>query len=186
MNDTLNDISRRYSCRSYTDEPISNDQLEKICTAAISSPSAINIQPWKIVAVTNKELLAEMENEAITNLKNMEDQSSYNRIMSRGGKVFYNTPCMIFILTNTSASEYASLDCGIVSQTIALSATSLGLGNVICGMARLILIGEKADYFKEKIGIKDGYDFGLSVLVGNASQHTDPHKPNKEKLTFIK
>lgn len=37
---------------------------------------------------------------------------------------------------------WASLDCGIVAENIALAATPLGLGNVICGMADIIFKAE--------------------------------------------
>lgn len=185
MNATLKTIIERYSCRSYTDEPVAKEYLEQIAQAAVASPSAVNRQPWKIVFVTDKELLQEMEQEAVKALKNMGDSTTYDRIMSRGGTVFYNATCMAFILSNPSESDYASMDCGIVAQNIALAATSLDLGNVICGMARLIFMGEKREYFSEKLGMTDGYEFGTSVLIGHTEQKGQPHEVDQKKISFI-
>ena len=185
MNDTLKSISNRYSCRQYTDKPLSKEELDAICAAATASPSAVNFQPWRIIAITDPDLLNEMEAEALINLGKMEDKTMFNNIQKRGGKVFYGAPCMIMIPTNTTESHYAYLDCGIMAENIALAAESLDLGNVICGMARLIFAGDKGNYFMEKLGIPDGFEFAIAVLIGHSANRVAPHEPATAKLTII-
>ena len=48
----------RQSCRSFCDQPISKKQIEEICALAGLAPSACNLQPWKIYAVTGEKLAA--------------------------------------------------------------------------------------------------------------------------------
>lgn len=49
-------ISRRYSCRSYRDQPIEPQKLQQILEAARLAPSARNLQDWRLVVVTDKQL----------------------------------------------------------------------------------------------------------------------------------
>ena len=77
------------------------------------------------------------------------------------------------------------LDCGIVSQNIALAAQALGLGNVICGMANIPLSGEKGAGYKEKIGFPEGWEFGMAVLVGYAAAPGKPHEPDMGKIRYM-
>lgn len=181
MNEVISTIMQRYSCRDFLNILPSDDVLNAIAEAAIASPSAMNSQPWKIIIVKNKELLNDMDKEAMYVLSKMQDSSTYDRMMSRGGKLFYNAPCMYLILKKPGTD----LDCGIVSQTIALAATSLGLGNVICGMTRLSFSGSRSEEFKMRLNITNDYEFGMSVLVGPPNKTGCPHTPDKSKISII-
>lgn len=181
MNETLRTIAKRYSCRSYDSRLPEREKLEAIAMAAIQSPSALNNQPWQIIVITNKELIEEMDTEGMRIFSELEDKATYNRFMSRGGTLFYNAPCMFLILKQ----EGTDIDTGIVSENIALAATSLGLGNVICGMARFPFNGPKGDIFKEKIEFPQGYEFGVAVLVGYAKSTGTPHEPDISKIRYV-
>ena len=61
MNETLQTIKNRYSCRSYTGEAITKEEMDAIALAAVQSPSGMNQQPWKIVVVRDKALIEEMD-----------------------------------------------------------------------------------------------------------------------------
>ena len=181
MNEVLNVIKNRYSCRSYTGERIPQEMVETIALAAVQSPSAMNKQPWQIIVVQDKALLDEMNDDLMDYLSKQEDKSAYERMMSRGGKVFYNTPCAFVI----AQKEGADLDTGIVAENIALAASSLGLGNVICGMMRMVFLSENGEKYK-KILIPEGYEFGMSVLVGYATESNGiPHEPDMTKIRYI-
>ena len=181
MNETLQTIKNRYSCRSYTGVPLEKEQAEAIALAAVQSPSAMNRQPWKILVLQNKELIDEMDAILMEHLSKQEDKSAYERMMGRGGKVFYNAPCMFII----AKKEGTDLDCGIVSENIALAASALGLGNVICGMAGFVFGTEKGAAIKTKV-IPEGYDFGVAVLVGHAADNAGtPHEPDMEKIIYL-
>lgn len=184
MNEVLKTIAERFSCRAYTNRPLTDGELEAIAKAALQSPSAINKQPWRVVIATNKELLGELEAEAMNNLAKAEDKSTYERIMSRGGKVYYDAPCVVFVAVDDSG--YAPVDMGILCENVSLAAASMGLGSVICGMIHFAFAGDKADYFRNKLGISDGFDIGIAVLVGEAVQKCAPHEPDMAKVSFVK
>jgi len=182
MNDVLKAIAERNSCRNFSPTPIPQTQINELVNAALAAPSAMNLQPWHIVVVTNKKLLEEMDSHAMETLKDS-NPDAYKRMSDRGGTIFYNAPCVIFIAKNDSG--FATLDCGIVSQNIALAAHSMGLGSVICGMANTPLSGAKGDYFKKEIKLPDKHSFGMAVCVGNAITGKEPHELDHSKVTYI-
>ena len=185
MNDTLRAIAERYSCRDFTDEPPSDEQLAAIAQAAIQSPSGVNRQYWHVVVVKNRELIADMDAEGMRILSEM-DSASHERMMSRGGSLFYNAPTMIVVAIKQAQPPGAELyDCGILAQNVALAATSLGLDNLICGLTIYAFAGDKAAEFKARLGFPDGYECGLAVLLGHAKTPSTPHVPDQAKITII-
>jgi len=184
MNDTLKTIAGRYSCRDFADTPLTEGQIKAIVDAALAAPSAMNRQPWHIIMVSDKALIDEMDAEGMNILAAAEDKSSYERIKSRGGKLFYNAPAMVMIASD--GSDYASMDCGIASENVALAAHALGLGSVICGMAGIPLSGSRSNDFKKRMRFPDGYGFGIAVLVGAANSGKEPHELNLDKVTYIR
>lgn len=186
MNETLKVIAERYSCRNYKDEIPSDEILQAIAEAAIQAPSGMNRQAWRVIVVKDKELIHDMETEGMSYLANMEDKSSYNRIMERGGRLFYGAPCMIVVPIDPAQYAPALIDCGILCQNITLAATSLGIANIMCGFTGLAFAsGVRAEEFSKRLGFPDGYAFGCSVLLGYANETRVPHIPDKEKITFI-
>ncbi|MCL2518929.1 MAG: nitroreductase family protein [Oscillospiraceae bacterium] len=183
MNETLNTIAQRYSCRGYESKLPEKSKLDAIALAALQSPSAMNQQPWQIIVVTDKPLLDEMDAEGMRILSEADDKTTYERHMQRGGKMYYNAPCMFVILKKPGTDM---VDIGIVSENIALAASSLGLGNVICGMAVIALNGPKGELYKQKMEFPaEGWEFGMAVLVGYANKTKDPHDPDPAKIKFI-
>jgi len=184
MNETLNTIAGRYSCRDFAGTPLTHNQINALVEAALAAPSAMNRQPWHVIAVTDKDLIDELDTESMRILAAAEDKSGYERILSRGGRVFYNAPCMIMVASD--GSDYALMDCGILSQNVALAAHSLGLGSVICGMAGIPLNGPRGDELKKRMQFPDGYGFGIAILVGTVKSGKVPHALDMNKVTYIK
>lgn len=49
----LDAIRERCSVRTYTDEPVAEEDLQAILEAALCAPTANNVRPWHIVVVTD-------------------------------------------------------------------------------------------------------------------------------------
>jgi len=195
--DTLTAIRSRYACRSFSDrvpthgDPAQFDELAAIGEAAVAAPSAMNLQRWQVIVITDRQLINDLESAGIAALAAAPDRSGYKRIMARGGKLFYNAPLIVIVAVPKTAAgdpEAASiaLDCGIVAENIALAATSLGIDNVICGMIRTAFAGDRGDEFRSRLGFNDGYDLGISVLLGYAAEPGgQPHQPNLSKISYV-
>ena len=58
--DALDVIMTRASVRSYTDQPVEKDKVEKMLKAAMAAPTARNQQPWAFIVVDSREILDEL------------------------------------------------------------------------------------------------------------------------------
>ena len=183
IKNTIESIKTRYSCRAFTDKMPSDKDLQIIAESAVAAPSAMNMQPWRVIVVKNKELLAELEEEAVANL----DDAARERVMSRGGKVYYNTPCQVIIAIEGNHNKWANIDCGIITQNVALAAESLGINSLICGMIAFSFMGDKGQHFKQRLGFPEGYEVGLSVLLGYADESgiKPPHELDMRKVSWV-
>ena len=183
MNEILQAIAARNSCRDFADTPLTEEQIKAIADAALAAPSAMNRQPWRIVMVTEKAIVDELNEEGMSILAAAEDKAGYNRMMDRGGKMFYNAPCMMIVLND--GSPYAAMDSGILCQNVTLAAQSLGLSTCIVGMAGVPLSGPRGDEFKNRLKFPDGFTFGIGILIGVPNTGKEPHELDQSKITFI-
>ena len=55
MKNFLELAKERFSCRNLTDKPIEQEKIDRILQAAISAPTAKNIQPYKIWKISSPE-----------------------------------------------------------------------------------------------------------------------------------
>ncbi len=186
MNETLKVIAERYTCRDYKAEMPPDEILQAIAKAAIEAPSGMNRQAWRVIVVKNMDLIRDMESEGMNYLAGMEDKSSYNRIMDRGGRMFYGAPCMIVVPIDPAQYGPALIDCGILCQNIALAATSLGIASTMCGLTGVAFAsGLRAEEFSKRLQFPEGYAFGCSVLLGYANTAKPPHVPDESKILFV-
>ena len=116
-NETLNTICSRRSVRSFTGEAVSNETLTRILRAAMAAPSAVNIQPWAFVAVTNRQTLDQLC--AVL---------PYAKMLDKAGAAI--VVCGIPDKDEVFSKEYWITDCSAASENILLAVHALGLGAV--------------------------------------------------------
>lgn len=184
--ETLNIIRKRFSCRDFSDRLPSDEDLEAVVRAGLHSASAVNRQPWRIVLIKNKDLIDQLEASGLAHLKAQSDQTVFERVNEREGKLFYHAPRMVIIAIDRNAGDAAKLDAGIVANNIVLAAESLGLNTLYCGMARTAFENEKRGAeFKRKLQFPAAYDFAISILIGYANTTREAHEIDEEKVIRI-
>ncbi len=57
-------VGKRYACRSYEDKPVGEELLRELVGLARLAPSASNRQEWRLVAVTDREKIAQISDRA--------------------------------------------------------------------------------------------------------------------------
>ena len=55
QNEALNNILTRVSNRRFTDEPVSQEQIDTLLHAAMAAPSAMDYDPWHFVVIDDVE-----------------------------------------------------------------------------------------------------------------------------------
>ena len=153
----MKEIFERKSSRMYTDQPVSDELVEKIMRAAMAAPSAGNQQPWVFYVTRDPEKL-----QAIA------DSSPYSK---PAGK------CNVIIVPCTKLDELkhagmADQDMGACCQNILLEAEHLGLGTVWLGTKPE---KERMDQVASIMGIPASHEPYATICLGYSD---DPREPS--------
>ncbi len=119
MSDTLDLLMTRRSIRSYTDEPVGQQDVEAILRAGMAAPSAGNQQPWHFVVIRDR---ATMERIMVVH--------PYSSMLAGAG-------VCIAVVADTALERHRGYwvqDCSAATQNILLAAHALGLGAVWLGV----------------------------------------------------
>jgi nitroreductase len=182
-NATLDAIFARRSCRAYTGKKLDDETVDLLAKAALAAPSGGNAQPVNVIVVQNVPLILELEKAVVDYFVKTANAPVLERLKSRKDKIFYDASTVFFLAVKNKAQA----DAGIMSENIAVAATSLGLANVILGLPGVVFNDpDAAPYWKKKLGFPDGYEYGLAVAVGYAAGEGKPHEIDLRKLTVIK
>ncbi|NLF27583.1 MAG: NAD(P)H nitroreductase [Clostridiales bacterium] len=167
MGDFFELISRRESCRDYSDRPVEREKLERMIEAARLAPSAVNSQSWFYTVVTGKEAVA-----------------AVRRCAAQGGMNRFVLSCSAFVVVEelgpnllsrlggaVKDQQYTQIDLGLSVMQLLLAATEVGLSTCMLG------------WFDRK-GLEDALGLGhgrprLVICVGYAADGRV--KPKKRK-----
>jgi nitroreductase len=109
MEGVLEYIFRRRSSRKFLDQPVEPEKLELLIKAGMAAPSAMNVQPWEFLIITDPARL-----EAL-------------RTILPYGK--FRASAVIAVCGNTLSSQlFWVQDCSAASENILLASYELGLG----------------------------------------------------------
>lgn len=128
QNEVISNILTRVSNRRFTDEPVSEEQIETLLRAAMAAPSAMDYDPWHFIVVQDVELKRQLK-ASLPYVKMMNDAST--GIVVCGDITLYEHISKIEGEDNTL---YWVQDCSAASQNILLAAHSLGLAAVWTGI----------------------------------------------------
>ena len=128
---TLNElIQKRRSVRNYKDTPVDREIISSIINAGRLSPSACNAQPWRFIAVTEKELIAEIVGEGLGGVVPNKWAASAPVIIVGCAQLHMVTHR---IGETLKGIQYHQVDLGIAMEHMVLRATEMGLGTCWIG-----------------------------------------------------
>lgn len=113
MQELLDVMYERRSIREYTDDPVSDEQVEAMLKAAMAAPSAQNLLPWHFVVVRKR--------------------SSLDRLakVHKYAYMLEQAPLAIVVCGDQEVSKKHWVeDTCAATQNLLLAATALGLGGV--------------------------------------------------------
>jgi nitroreductase len=115
---TWDAITSRRNVRSYSDQPVSAEHLDRILEAGRRAPSSRNTQPWDFVLVTDRAQLAELA-----------------RVWVGAGHVASSAATIALVTTDDPAlARRAQFDLGQATMCIMLAAADLGIGSCHSGV----------------------------------------------------
>ncbi len=184
QNETLEAIASRFTCRAFTDQPVEREKLEAIALAGLQSPTSNNRQGWRFIIVTDKDYIDLLDEGTVRNVKSVSPEM-FQQLMSRTGKALYNAPALIVIVIPRNAPYNVEMDSGIACANMVLAATSLGLGTCIHRIISAAILGPEKRQVYEELGIPEGFEFSISILVGYSEYLGAPHAVDTGKVSFI-
>lgn len=123
MGDALKAINSRKSIRNYLDKPVKKELLEVIAAAGDKAPLGPALA---IRVITDKELLARIDQETYDRMLNSGVPFSVERASLPGYRPLYSAPAFIII---ASDPERGALGAAAAAENMIIAATDLGLGS---------------------------------------------------------
>ena len=181
----------------FTEEKVADEDAEKILSAGVNAPSAMNTQPWHFTAVTDEETQKKLA-DAIVSMKppamkdgeagtppampeGMEgkqppaDAPKDAPKPPEGGSGFSKMPNKAGIgdapLTIViSCKEGSELDAGLAVQNMSAEAQLLGYGTKIMTAPTMAL---NNDEYKEMLSVPEGQKIAAVIIVGKPATGKD-------------
>jgi len=142
-NQIISAIVSRRSCRAYTAERVSADELNAVVEAGLFAASGGGAQSAKFVVVTNKDI--------------RDTLSKLNAgIMKTDSDPFYGAPEVIAVLADSSVRTYVE-DGSLAIGNMMLAASSLGLGSCWIHRAHEVFRTAEGLSLKKQWGIPDSF-----------------------------
>lgn len=193
--DTFDAIHSRRSVKAYDPEHrLTDDELKKLLTAAIQSPTSFNIQHWRFVVVDDPELRKEIR--ANGNDQAQMTDASVLLVMTADTKAWAKDPQRYWTNAPQEVSDLlvnwmgpfhegrewlqrdeAQRSIGMAMQTIMLAAKAMGYDS--CPM-----IGFEIEKVAELIGLPDDHAMGPMIAIGKGTQEPWP-KPGQLALDEV-
>lgn len=152
-------ILNRRCVRDYTDESVTEEEINLLLTAGMYAPSAMNSKPWEFLVIRDKARL-----EALADIHPF-------------WYMLRNAPLAILVMANLADYKASNdcfflFDCAASTQNILLAAEGLSLGGVWLG---LYDIEERVGKVLEILQIPKEI-VPISLLpIGHPSKHPKPH-----------
>ena len=175
MNEVIRVIKERSSTRKYTQQKLTQEELNALIHAGLQAPTAANRQEIHItVLYGGNPILAEIEQEMRAGSDRQWPQTSF----------YFDAP-VVMLLSADEGFSWGPIDTGIAVENITLAAEGLGLGSVIIGCIKKAMTGEKKESFAKRLKLPQGYAFEVAIAVGHKDTVKAPHEYSFEKNVTI-
>lgn len=171
---TLLDVMlKRRSIRKYTDDKISDEDLNKILTAGLLAPTSRNRKPCEFIVVKDKDTLKKL-----------------SKAKKSGSDMLKDANVAIAVFADTKKADTWIEDSSIALTYMDLMAASLGIGSCWCQFhLRSSLLGNDAeDTACEVLGMDDNYRIVGVLSLGVTKDQPEPHTLDdidKDKIHYV-
>lgn len=158
LKDALKVLKERRSIRRYQKKEIPKEVIEDIIDCARFAPTAINIQPWEFIVITDSEMREKIA-----------DITDYGKFISQA-------PVCIAVFCKDT--KYYLEDGSAATTYILLAAKAYGLGS--CWIA-----GDKKFYAEEirvVLNVSEGYKLISLISIGYPAEEPKPKKRSLKEV----
>ena len=176
MNEVLNAIAKRSSTRAYTEQKLTEEELNSLVLAGLQAPTSCNEQEIHITVLDGSNpILTEIEDEKNKSMGLYNPQNN-----------FYCGAPTVMILSGNAEFYWSKVDAGIAAENIAIAAESMGLGSLYIGCIKDALSGTKKAYFTNALKFPEGYEFEVAIALGHKAVGKEPHEFDVDaRVTYL-
>ena len=156
-------LQQRHSIRKYTDEDITDRDLQTILQAGLLSASGRAARPWEFIVVRDKEMLQKM---------------SESRVGA--AKMLAHANAAIVVIADVSKTDVWVEDCSIAMSNMHLAASVLGIGSCWIHRAKETFESPEGKELLKQWGIEGNYEGIGHLILGYAKGEAPAPKPRKE------
>ena len=152
MTEAIQNIKSRRSIRKFLSKSVDKKIIEDIIDCARLAPTAINIQPWEFVVITDERMRKEL-----------------GQVCDYGKFIAQAPVCIVVFCKET---KYYLEDGSAATENILLAAHSYGLGS--CWVA-----GDKKPYaekIRQLLKVPEGYKLVSLIPIGYPAEQPKPKK----------
>jgi nitroreductase len=173
-------IKGRRSVRCYSDEPVSNAQIDAVLEAGVWAPTGMAREPWRFIVIEDRKLISYVSEETKLVVQQMMPPAA-ERFKTKEDIICYNAPVLILICSekNPQYSSLNLLDCVLAAQNMFLKAYELGLGT--CYMGFVSYLNRKPDVLK-KIGVPENFELMVPLILGHSKTKQGSGKRKKPNV----
>ena len=161
----MNAVFKRRSVRKYTQQPVTEADIEDIIRAGMAAPSAGNQQPWHFIVIRDRAILSEIPN------------------INPYSKMLENAAAAIVVCGDTRLEKYDGFwvqDCSAATENMLIEISLKGLGGVWLGFYPM---KDRIDALKKLLNLPAEV-FPLSVVsLGHPAE--TPEEANRFKKDRI-
>ncbi len=155
----ISTILSRTSIRHFTQQAVSEQDINTLLRSAMSAPSACNKQPWHFTVIRSRQLLDQLA-DATPNAP-MLRQVPLAIVVSGDMQRTFPGEGVLYWLEDTSAA----------TQNILLAAHALGLGAVWCGIYPL---SQRIAQVRSLLGLPEELIPMSLIPIGHPAEHPTP------------
>jgi nitroreductase len=181
--DLLEGLRTRRACREYTDQPVSEQEIERLIDVAALAPSAMNRQPWAFVVLRGAQRLHELSKEAHKAALQylLSDSPLRSHALDPHFELFHGAAALVVICATDGADQSAE-DCCLAAENLMLAAHASSLGSCWVGFARPWLCQTPV---KASLGIPAMLRPVAPIVLGHPRAHDQVATRNPTKILWI-
>ena len=170
MNESMNTLITRRSCRAYTDQLVPDDVLSRILEAGTYAATGMGKQSPIIIAVTNKEM-----RDRLARLN--------AAVMGSPNDPFYGAPIVLVVLADKNIGTYL-YDGSLVMGNLMNAAHAEGVASCWIHRAKEVFASDEGKKILADLGITGDYEGIGNCILGYPAADIPAPKPRKENYVY--
>ena len=171
MNEVLNCLETRRSCRAYRPEQVPEEALQEILRAGLYAPSGMGRQSVKLLVVQDPAAIAALE------------RLNGGVLGSPDAHPFYGAPTVLIVLADPERGTYVE-DGSLVMGNLMLAAKDAGLGSCWIHRAKEEFESEEGKALLKSLGITGDYEGIGHCVLGYVDGDEPEAAPRKDDYVY--